>query len=40
MSDGRPVVVDVNTFPGFKGVPDAGARLADYIYDKALGENA
>jgi ribosomal protein S6--L-glutamate ligase len=40
MSDGRPVVVDVNTFPGFKGVPDAGARLADYIYGKALGENA
>jgi ribosomal protein S6--L-glutamate ligase len=40
MSAGRAVVVDVNTFPGFKGVPEAGARLADYIYRKALGENA
>jgi ribosomal protein S6--L-glutamate ligase len=31
MSDGRPFVVDINTFPGFKGVPDAPALLADYI---------
>jgi ribosomal protein S6--L-glutamate ligase len=35
LSDGRPVVVDVNTFPGFKGVPDAGARLGEYIFEKA-----
>lgn len=32
ISDGRPYVVDVNSFPGFKGVPDAALRLADYIY--------
>ena len=33
VSDGRPFVVDVNPFPGFKGVPDAALRLADYVYD-------
>ncbi|MDN5571258.1 MAG: hypothetical protein L0G22_08405 [Propionibacteriaceae bacterium] len=27
-----PLVVDVHPFPGFKGVPDAALRLADYIY--------
>jgi glutathione synthase/RimK-type ligase-like ATP-grasp enzyme len=32
ISDGRPYVVDISSFPGFKGVPDAGLRLADYIY--------
>lgn len=32
MSEGRPYVVDVSSFPGFKGVPDAALRLADYIY--------
>lgn len=32
ISDGRPLVVDVSSFPGFKGVPDAALRLADYIY--------
>ena len=26
-----PVVVDVNAFPGFKGVPGAAARLADHL---------
>ncbi|MDO4716631.1 MAG: hypothetical protein Q4B08_03595 [Propionibacteriaceae bacterium] len=26
------LVVDVHPFPGFKGVPDAALRLADYIY--------
>ncbi len=31
-SDGQPYVVDINPFPGFKGVPDAALRLADYIY--------
>lgn len=30
-SDGRPYVVDFSSFPGFKGVPDAAARLSDYI---------
>lgn len=32
ISDGHPYVVDINGFPGFKGVPDAALRLADYIY--------
>jgi ribosomal protein S6--L-glutamate ligase len=31
MSDGRPYVVDISSFPGFKGVPDAAARLARHI---------
>ena len=31
-SEGRPLVVDIHCFPGFKGVPDAALRLADYIY--------
>jgi ribosomal protein S6--L-glutamate ligase len=30
-----PYVVDFSPFPGFKGVPDAAALLADYIYDAA-----
>ena len=35
MSEGRPYVVDISSFPGFKGVPDASLRLADYIYAAA-----
>ena len=31
VSDGRPYVVDCSSFPGFKGVPEAALRLADYI---------
>jgi ribosomal protein S6--L-glutamate ligase len=31
-SGGQPFVVDINSFPGFKGVPDAARLLADYIY--------
>ena len=31
-SNGQAYVVDVNSFPGFKGVPDAALRLADYVY--------
>ena len=31
MSDGRPYVVDLSSFPGFKGVPDAAARLTRHI---------
>lgn len=31
-SDGRPFIVDINTFPGFKGVPDAAKLLAEYIF--------
>lgn len=34
-SGNRPYVVDVNCFPGFKGVPDAALRLADYIFSAA-----
>lgn len=36
---GQPYVVDVNPFPGFKGVPDAAVRLADYIYSAAEGSS-
>jgi ribosomal protein S6--L-glutamate ligase len=35
ISDGRPWVVDISSFPGFKGVPDAALRLADYIFAAA-----
>ena len=31
-----PWVVDVNTFPGYKGVPDAASRIAQYIGAAAL----
>lgn len=30
-SGGQPYVVDINTFPGFKGVPEAAQHLAAYI---------
>lgn len=32
-----PVVIDVNGFPGYKGVPDAAERLCDYILRHAEG---
>jgi ribosomal protein S6--L-glutamate ligase len=35
ISGGRPYVVDISSFPGFKGVPDAALRLADYIFAAA-----
>jgi ribosomal protein S6--L-glutamate ligase len=35
VSEGKPWVVDVRSFPGFRGVPDAALRLADYIYATA-----
>ncbi|MFN2485913.1 MAG: RimK family alpha-L-glutamate ligase [Acidimicrobiia bacterium] len=35
-----PVVVDVNYFPGFKGVPDVAPLIADYIEDYAHGSNS
>ena len=38
MSAGNPYVVDIQSFPGFKGVPDAALRLADYIY--SVGQRA
>jgi ribosomal protein S6--L-glutamate ligase len=31
-SGGQSYVVDVNAFPGFKGVPEAGELVADYLY--------
>jgi ribosomal protein S6--L-glutamate ligase len=36
-SPSGPVVVDVNYFPGYKGVPDAAAMIADYIDAYAQG---
>ena len=38
ISNGQPYVVDIQGFPGFKGVPDAALRLADYLY--AAGQHA
>jgi ribosomal protein S6--L-glutamate ligase len=35
LSEDRPYVVDISSVPGFKGVPDAALRLADYIYSAA-----
>jgi ribosomal protein S6--L-glutamate ligase len=34
-SEGRAYVVDMSSLPGFKGVPDAAGRLAEYIYNAA-----
>ncbi|MGH9831607.1 MAG: ATP-grasp domain-containing protein [Blastocatellia bacterium] len=31
-SSGKPFVVDINTFPGFKGVPNAAELLAHYVF--------
>jgi ribosomal protein S6--L-glutamate ligase len=31
-SNGIPYVVDMSSFPGFKGVPDAALRIADHLY--------
>lgn len=39
VSEGKPYVVDINTFPGFKGVPEAEQHLATYIEAKARGES-
>lgn len=32
ISGGRPYIVDMQNFPGFKGVPDAAVILAEHIY--------
>jgi ribosomal protein S6--L-glutamate ligase len=37
-SDRGPYVVDVNYFPGYKGVPNAAGMIADYIDDYAKGK--
>jgi ribosomal protein S6--L-glutamate ligase len=34
-SGGKPYVVDISSFPGFKGVPDASRHIAGYIYTVA-----
>lgn len=39
-SNDRPYVVDMSSFPGFKGVPNAALRLADYIYAVARRSSA
>jgi ribosomal protein S6--L-glutamate ligase len=39
-SDRGPYVVDVNYFPGYKGVPNAAGMIADYIDDYAKGKVA
>jgi glutathione synthase/RimK-type ligase-like ATP-grasp enzyme len=36
-SGGKPYVVDINTFPGFKGVPNAEDLLAEHIMGSASG---
>jgi ribosomal protein S6--L-glutamate ligase len=36
-SEGKPFVVDINTFPGFKGVGGAAELLADYVANYAQG---
>src|SRR4030095_2581710 len=37
-SDRGPYVVDVNYFPGYKGLPNAAGMIADYIDDYARGK--
>jgi ribosomal protein S6--L-glutamate ligase len=37
-SDRGPFVVDVNYFPGYKGVPNAAGMIADYIDEYARGK--
>jgi glutathione synthase/RimK-type ligase-like ATP-grasp enzyme len=34
-SDDGPYVIEVNCFPGYKGVPEADRLLAEYIFDRA-----
>ena len=34
-SDGKAYVVDMDSIPGYKGVPDAPLLLARYFYDAA-----
>jgi ribosomal protein S6--L-glutamate ligase len=36
-TDEGPVVVDVNYFPGYKGIPDVAPVIADYIEDYVYG---
>jgi ribosomal protein S6--L-glutamate ligase len=35
-SDGKAYVVDMDSIPGYKGVPDAPTLLASYFYDAAV----
>jgi len=34
-SDGKSYIVDINTFPGFKGVPNAASLLTEFILKNA-----
>jgi ribosomal protein S6--L-glutamate ligase len=34
-ADGRFFAVDVNALPGYKGAPEAGRAMADYLYGRA-----
>ena len=34
-SDGTPYIVDMNSFPGFRGVRDGVVRVARYLYQAA-----
>jgi ribosomal protein S6--L-glutamate ligase len=36
-TDDGPSIVDINYFPGYRGVPDAACRLTDYIVQAAKG---
>jgi ribosomal protein S6--L-glutamate ligase len=38
-SDGRPWVVDMSSFPGFKGVPDAPGRIARVLLSRSRGHH-
>ena len=38
-TESGPVVVDVNYFPGYKGIPGAASVIADYIEDYAYGRH-
>jgi glutathione synthase/RimK-type ligase-like ATP-grasp enzyme len=38
-SRGGPLVIEVNEFPNYTGVPEADERLADYIIVRADGQN-
>jgi len=40
MSGGRPYVVDMQAFPGFKGVPDAAALLSEEIWTAGVAASA
>jgi glutathione synthase/RimK-type ligase-like ATP-grasp enzyme len=36
-TDDGPVVIEVNEFPNYTGVPQASERLADYVLERTAG---